>query len=177
MNTENTENTESTASFWHFSVQHYARPGVAEACLKLQDDYDLDVNLVLLCLWYGQHFGELSSGQFEQVLAFSDNWSGNVVKPLRQSRRWIKQYRTASEMDPEVLEKFREKVKQLELNAEKLQQEQLQQLVVTAAPSQGQVQNNCADTAMKNLDAYLSRSGVEKNTVPGRLLNVVTTGL
>ena len=29
----------------------YAQPGVADACLKLQDEFGLDVNLVLFCIW------------------------------------------------------------------------------------------------------------------------------
>lgn len=38
----------STEQFWQFSEQHYGRPGVAEACLQLQDDYLANVNLLLL---------------------------------------------------------------------------------------------------------------------------------
>ncbi|ART81139.1 TIGR02444 family protein [Oceanisphaera avium] len=38
----------SAEQFWQFSEQHYARPGVAAACLQLQDDYDANVNLLLL---------------------------------------------------------------------------------------------------------------------------------
>ena len=40
--------TLSAEQFWQFSKQHYARPGVADACLQLQDDYDANVNLLLL---------------------------------------------------------------------------------------------------------------------------------
>ena len=38
----------SAEQLWQFSEQHYARPGVAAACLQLQDDYDANVNLLLL---------------------------------------------------------------------------------------------------------------------------------
>ena len=41
-------NIPSTEQFWQFSEQHYARPGVAAACLQLQDDYGANVNLLLL---------------------------------------------------------------------------------------------------------------------------------
>ena len=41
-------NIPSAEQFWQFSEQHYARPGVAAACLQLQDDYDANVNLLLL---------------------------------------------------------------------------------------------------------------------------------
>lgn len=38
----------SAEQFWQFSEQHYARPGVADVCLQLQDDYGANVNLLLL---------------------------------------------------------------------------------------------------------------------------------
>ncbi|MFP2768559.1 TIGR02444 family protein [Oceanisphaera sp. KMM 10153] len=36
--------------FWQFSEQHYPRPGVAQACLQLQDEHGANVNLLLLLL-------------------------------------------------------------------------------------------------------------------------------
>ena len=45
----------STASFWDFSVGTYRRPGVADACLSLQDRYGLDVNVLLLLLLVRLH--------------------------------------------------------------------------------------------------------------------------
>ena len=39
--------------FWQFSGAVYAHPGVAEACLDLQDRHGLDVNLLLFCAWAG----------------------------------------------------------------------------------------------------------------------------
>ena len=47
------EAAEAAASFWAFSLEFYARPGVAEACLALQDRHGLDVNILLLCCWLG----------------------------------------------------------------------------------------------------------------------------
>ena len=37
--------------FWAFSLEVYGRPGVAPACLALQDRHGLDVNLLLFCCW------------------------------------------------------------------------------------------------------------------------------
>src|SRR5260370_35545910 len=39
--------------FWRFSLAFYARPGVAEALIALQDRAGRDVNLVLFALWLG----------------------------------------------------------------------------------------------------------------------------
>ena len=37
--------------FWQHSLQHYAQPGVADACLALQDNYQVNVNLLLFYHW------------------------------------------------------------------------------------------------------------------------------
>ena len=38
-------------AFWRFSVQFYRQPAVAEVCLLLQDEFGIDVNLLLFVLW------------------------------------------------------------------------------------------------------------------------------
>jgi uncharacterized protein (TIGR02444 family) len=40
-------------SFWRFSLMVYARPGVAEALIGLQDRAGHNVNLILFGLWLG----------------------------------------------------------------------------------------------------------------------------
>ena len=40
----------SSEQLWQSSEQHYARPGVAEACLELQDEQGANVNLLLLLI-------------------------------------------------------------------------------------------------------------------------------
>ena len=37
--------------FWQHSLQHYAKPSVADACLALQDNYQVNVNLLLFYHW------------------------------------------------------------------------------------------------------------------------------
>jgi uncharacterized protein (TIGR02444 family) len=39
--------------FWDFSVRTYGRPGVAEACLALQNRDGADVNMLMFAAWYG----------------------------------------------------------------------------------------------------------------------------
>ncbi|AEY00800.1 hypothetical protein GU3_05215 [Oceanimonas sp. GK1] len=40
----------SADELWQFSELHYARPGVAGACIELQDEHGANVNLLLLLL-------------------------------------------------------------------------------------------------------------------------------
>ena len=37
--------------FWEFSLEYYAKAGIKDACLMLQDEYGADVNVVLYALW------------------------------------------------------------------------------------------------------------------------------
>ena len=78
------------SDFWELSVATYSRPGVADACLSLQDRHSLDVNLVLFCCWYGSTRGLLNKDIFERVIVFSESWATHVVRPLRNIRTWMK---------------------------------------------------------------------------------------
>ena len=40
-------------ALWRFSLALYARPGIAEALLRLHDRAGHDINLMLFCLWLG----------------------------------------------------------------------------------------------------------------------------
>ena len=65
----------------------YARPGVAQACLLLQDRLGVDV-LVLLHLAYvcSQHQRPLKDGQIAAADAVVRDWRDRVVRPLRAAR-------------------------------------------------------------------------------------------
>ena len=44
---------EAVEEFWRFALGFYARPGVAPACLELQDRHGKDVLIALYCCWVG----------------------------------------------------------------------------------------------------------------------------
>ncbi|GAA3549268.1 TIGR02444 family protein [Zobellella aerophila] len=44
----------TSSSFWQFSSRHYGKPGVAPACLALQDNHGANINLLLLLLMLEQ---------------------------------------------------------------------------------------------------------------------------
>ena len=51
MSSVETASTPQTNPFWTFSLGYYRGAGVSEACLELQDDCGVDVNVVLFLLW------------------------------------------------------------------------------------------------------------------------------
>jgi uncharacterized protein (TIGR02444 family) len=137
-----------TTPFWQFSGRVYARPGVAEACLSLQDRHRLDVNLLLYCAWAGSLGHRLDGGELGQLRSAAWPWHDQVVSPLRAARRWLKQQTAV----PESLgEAFREEVKSLELQAEMLEQLMLYQEIELA---QGK---GTPEDVAANLRLYLTR--------------------
>ncbi|MCB1671258.1 MAG: TIGR02444 family protein [Gammaproteobacteria bacterium] len=147
--------------FWDFSIGYYSRPGVADVCLQLQDERGLDVNLLLLCLWYGQFRGILSTQQLDPLLEFSDSWSANVVTPLRLVRRWIKTVTGIAQPPEAGLLELREQVKKLELQAEQLQQDRLQELLSAERTTSD---NTGVEAAEFNLRSYLNRRAIAPDT-------------
>lgn len=107
-------------SLWDFSLAIYAAPGVAEACLRAQDQHGLDVNLILWAAWLGASGHRLTGGELAAAASATDAWRREVVQPLRAVRRRLK---TAPDMAAQAL---RDQVKAAELEAERQQQLMLQ---------------------------------------------------
>ena len=107
--------------FWNFSLAVYDRPGVAEACIRLQDECGADVNQVLFILWQACEGREMTPQGVAQVQAAVGDWQAKVVRPLREVRRWLKRDPLADGSSGGL----REKIKGLELDSERLQQERM----------------------------------------------------
>jgi uncharacterized protein (TIGR02444 family) len=78
--------------FWQFSLRIYAKPGVEQACLRLQDREGVDVNLLLLCCWAAASGrGALTKRTLRAAMSSVANWQTEVIAPLRAARRRLKQ--------------------------------------------------------------------------------------
>lgn len=139
--------------FWDFSVRQYAKPGVEQACLALQNKFDLDVNNVLFCLWHGQLHGVFSQSTVLQMVEFSNEWRTNIVSPLRSTRNWMKGRNSMIDATEDSFENLRNSIKKLELKAERLQQDQLQSLV-SGVPEN--VVDDPRQAMLDNLQLYLT---------------------
>jgi uncharacterized protein (TIGR02444 family) len=116
----------SSNPFWTFSLEFYARPGVAPACLGLQDRLGVDVNLLLFCLWTATQGVALDAGIMRKAVAYSKEWTTNVVGPLREVRRFLKDRK---------VDEFRNRVKAAELLGEQVEQQALFDLSPSAGHS------------------------------------------
>ena len=140
-------------SLWDFSLAVYPRTGVADACLALQDRHGADVNLLLFCLWWARHGGgRLTAAELDSARAAAGAWQSRVVGPLRAARRALKAPLGAP---PGPAEKLRQRVKDLELEAERLEQSMLA-ASFTVSPAAPRPVEVALASAAANLRDYLA---------------------
>ena len=102
------------ADLWSFALSTYARPGVEAACLRLQAK-GADVCLLLCGAWLEQRGVTPTAERLQALQHMARPWQKEVVEPLRQVRV---QWRAMAQQD-EPLAALRERVKALELEAER----------------------------------------------------------
>jgi uncharacterized protein (TIGR02444 family) len=144
--------------FWEFSLNAYARPGVAPACISLQDRLGLDVNLLLYLCWRGSYGHKVDNEELTDLMTRAARWQNRVVQPLREVRRALKGQDIVGAEEGETL---RERVKALELEAERIEQSMLRSGLRTI---QGDTLEDPVEAAMqaaRNVLAYVSACGVE----------------
>ena len=108
--------------FWTFSLDVYARPGVAQECLALQARYGIDVNALLFCAWAGaMRRALLSKRQAAGIVAHVEAWQQRTVLPLRTVRQALKKMAAVGE----PVTALRKDVAAAELKAEQIEQAML----------------------------------------------------
>ncbi len=121
MSDEGTRAPVNKSPFWQFSVKFYAEPGVAPACIELQDQAGVDVNLLFFLLWSATQNREFNSAEVAYLDRTFGAWRELTVVPIRNMRRALKS--PPPIMSAETAEGFRTRIKAVELEAERLQQE------------------------------------------------------
>jgi uncharacterized protein (TIGR02444 family) len=107
-------------------VKFYAVPGVAPACIELQDRARVDVNVLFFLLWNASERRALDAADVGRVERAIGAWREIAVVPIRNVRRALKS--PPPVMAPDAAEGFRTRIKAVELEAERLQQEALYDL-------------------------------------------------
>ncbi len=141
--------------FWRFSLRVYARTGVEQACLALQEA-GADVNLLLFCCWQGSEGRSLNKHSLRKVMQAVAVWQQQVVQPLRHARRVIKQ--ALPGVASELGGSFGKHIARVELEAE-----YLEQLVLArhrAAAPQAPHKINPETIAAINLTRHLELLGI-----------------
>jgi uncharacterized protein (TIGR02444 family) len=103
---------------WAFALGVYAEPGVAAACLRLQDEAGVDVMLLLAVAFAGRCGIALSPSDLAAMDAACRPWREQIVRPLRALRIALK---AGPEPAPNAAtEILRNQIKASELHAERL---------------------------------------------------------
>ena len=150
MSAEGTATTSQGSPFWRFSLRFYRQPEVADACIALQEEAGVDVNLLLFLLWHATLKRTFSSPQVADLEQRIGAWREATVIPLRAVRRALKA--PPALVVPATAELFRTKIKAVELEAERLQQEAMYALA-NPAPL-GSVAPSAQAAARANVAAY-----------------------
>ena len=133
--------------FWRFSLQFYRLPGVADACIALQEEAGVDVNLLLFLLWHAREGRQLSRSDVAALEARIGPWREATVVPLRNVRRALKS--PPALVEGATAEAFRNRIKAVELEAERLQQE-----AMFALAPLGSAVDDTGAAARANVAAY-----------------------
>jgi uncharacterized protein (TIGR02444 family) len=157
------------SGFWAFSIAVYDRPGVAAACLALQERHGLDVNLLLFCCWSAAQGRQLDAKSLTAAEAAVAGWRNQVVRPMRALRRRLK--REIAGFPAEAVEALRRRLLDLELEAERLEQQRLE----TFLPAQGGAEDGPAQ-AVRALRLYFRQQGIDPDDVDDRDCLVLLTG-
>lgn len=143
--------------FWLVSCAIYGEPGVQETCLGLQDEFGVDVNLLLLAAWLGGEGVRMAPVDAAAIVA---KWQGEVVRPLRQARRAVKGMALHALGD---VARFRRETLRIELQAERIEQAML---YAWARERQGEP-SSAVSHLRENVTALLEWAGVRD---PARIL-------
>lgn len=115
--------------FWTWSLAFYNKPGMADACLALQDGQGVDVNILLLLLFLAdQGFAAPGHDDIASLDAAILPWRAQAILPLRALRRILK---------PSGEDAVRRHVAAAELEAERTAQRRLVQALPPLSPGAG----------------------------------------
>jgi uncharacterized protein (TIGR02444 family) len=153
--------------FWDYSLELYRRPGVEAACLDLQRRHGVDVNLVLLCCWLASRGVALDRDLLAGIAAAVAGWQAEVIGPLRALRRRLKAKLADPDPGsvparwPELGSRLCERLLDLEIDGEHLEQLRLAQLVADR-PASGE---SGVALASANLRVYWSFLGQDRHAL------------
>ena len=170
MTTEEAEAGGPDNPFWTFSLEIYGDPEVEKSCLALQEEFALDVNLLLLCCWLGRHGVLLDPKGLQTLRDQSKAWRQEVVSPLREMRQRLKL--AVGAVLPDRSAGLRESIKACELESERILQDLLYDILKNLPGRDGRDADR-AGLMRANLVNYARQAGVTDRSGMIPLLEVL----
>jgi uncharacterized protein (TIGR02444 family) len=114
-------------AIWEWALAAYARPGVPEACLRLQDEHGQNTSFLLWAVWAETADPAL----LRRAADIAVRWEATALVPLREVRRALKP--AFPPVEDAAREGLREDVKAAELRAERVLMETFESLAGAAS--------------------------------------------
>lgn len=133
------------SDLWTWAVAAYDAPGVAEACLSLQDHNEQNVPLLLWAAWVAVTGRRPDEETIEAACDAARAYDTVVVAPLRAVRRTLKA--PIPDVDHDHREALRQQVKALELDAERRLMLELEALAPAPSGAPRRAIDGLAETA------------------------------
>ena len=152
--------------FWMEAAMHYEQPAVKAACLSLQQNHGLNVNLLLLGWWLAQRNIELLPAQFKTLDDTARPWHGEQLGVIRQLRNAASQAHWLEESQRQALA---QKLLDSELMRERIEQRMLLERLASLATT-----TRSDASALQNLWNYLLVAGVPYSDDNSRLLAAIS---
>lgn len=141
-------------ALWSYYLALYAEPDVASRCIRLQDRFGADVNLVLYACWAASHMHKtLAPKDFQPLITATTPWRESVTQAIRSARRALKA--EAESLAAAVYQDLRQRLLDAELEAERIEVERLARL----SPVPERIDVTGAEVRAKaraNINAYLA---------------------
>ncbi len=140
------------SKLWSFSDQIYKLPEVEGACLKLQNNFDADINIIMYCLWIADKGIKLNQEDAIVLIQTTLPWQKTILKPLRDARKMMKQHIIA--MPTDLLDQTITNLSEMELNAEHMSQMALEKIIDTDKATE---EASAVECATLNTSLYLQQ--------------------
>jgi uncharacterized protein (TIGR02444 family) len=168
----NTNLSDVDLSLLDFSTAFYAKPKIQSACLTLQDQYGVNVPLLLCCCWAGLRNDALPEPLLKKLRQYTDAYSRQTIEPLRAIRKSMK---SAHDIDwPTTAndwQDLRENIKKIELSAEFILLAGLEKLIIScqskplSKQKKASIKANCSANIAACFDSIDIHQGSAKDVL------------
>ena len=140
------------SELWNYTTQLWMLPDVKKTCKELQNNFDININMLLYCCWLGDKGLHINEDDLQVLLDTLQQWQ-TVIQPLRDSRKMMK--KNLMIMPKELVEQTKKNISEMELNAAHITQLTLEKTLKLKKISACNDQSNI-HCSLENIKAYLT---------------------
>ena len=162
------------SKFWSYSINTYQLPTIEQSCLKLQQLYEADVNILLYCCWVSEKHILLDEKDIEKLIHVGQPWQTNILIHIRNAHHTLNTSNVTLAED--VLEETRKSISEMELNAEHMTRLALEKAINLRKKTRDK-STDSRDCALHNLQHYFQQLKPGDNKEAGRLIQQIIFAL